>query len=192
MKIDKINSTMFFGLVLFMAMIVPVGMRDNGVAAAQSVNKPDAPQQVKKVMPLSGYQLYQGHRIFLGTVPPVRLPFIYSFTITDTTGTWTTTVTVSCFQTRFVSNVSPTGTVAGTPGFSWTGIKDPRARYGVELDDGGGKRIWNDYAISGSSIMYSGPALIPGMTYSYLVLVECSSTCCNQGSSFVSGSFIYR
>lgn len=211
MKIKKLKTAWLPALLLFVATILLGGIRGNSIAAAQSMNttealhhgatgvlvsslsddqKPLSP--VVQSTPQSGYQLSAGHQIFLGTVPPAQVPFTHTFTATDSTGTWTTTVTVSCFQLRFVSNISPSGTVTGTPKFSWTGINDPNAQYGVELNDNSGNRIWNEFSLSGTSVDYSGPALIPGMTYTYLVLVESSSTCRNQGSSFVSGSFTYR
>lgn len=130
--------------------------------------------------------------VFISTTYPTGLPFTYTFTITDATGTWTATSTVSCFQVQFATNLSPTGTVTGTPTFSWTGIGDTGATYGVELHDPtGGPNIWNSYDISGTSIVYSGPALTPGATYEYNVQVSSSSACSNE-SSFAQGSFTYR
>ena len=134
-------------------------------------------------------------QISFGTTYPTGLPYTYTFSITDTTGTWTATSTVSCFQEQFVSNISPTGTVSGTPTFSWTGINDSNARYGVQVNDSNGNWLWANYYISGTSIVYNGPALTPGKTYGYAVSVESSSACSNPtsgGGSYVGGSFTYQ
>ena len=130
-------------------------------------------------------------QVSFGTTFPAGLPFTYTFSITDTT-TWTATSTVSCFQERFATNLSPTGTVTGTPTFSWTGIGDSSATYGLELNDSSGNnQIWSSYNISGTSIVYGGPALTSGTTYSYFVSVRSSSACSNQ-SSFAYGSFTHQ
>jgi hypothetical protein len=127
--------------------------------------------------------------VSFGTTYPAGLPYTYTFMITDTT-TWTATSTVSCFQAPFATNLAPIGPVTGTPTFSWTGIVDAGATYGVELHDNNGNRIWNSYGISGASIVYNGSPLTPGMTYNYNVVVESSSTC-SSGASFAQGSFTY-
>ena len=129
-----------------------------------------------------------GSIISFGTTYPTGLPLTYTFTITDPTGTWTTNSTASCFQEQFPTNISPSGTVTGTPMFSWTGINDPNARYAVELNDNNGNPVWHNHGITGTSIGYTGPALTPGTTYEYDVSIE-SSTACNNGSSFVTGGF---
>lgn len=134
-------------------------------------------------------------QISFGTTYPTGLPFTYTFTITDATGTWTATSTVSCFQEQFVSNISPTGPVTGTPTFSWTGIDDPSPVYGVQVNDSNGTWLWANYFISGTSVVYNGPALTPGMTYGYVVSVQSSSACSNPtsgGGSSVGGSFTYQ
>jgi hypothetical protein len=198
MKIKNLKTAWFLGLLLFMATIITaVTGYSSSTYGANSIQQPAPPpvdygSPALAAVPVAGYQLSPGQQILPGTTPPASLPFTYRSTITDTTGTRTTMITVSCFQKEFVTNISPTGTLTGTPTFSWTGINDPSAMYGVELSDNDGNRIWNNNDISGTSIVYTGPALIPGMTYSYLVLVEGSSTCSNQGSSFVSGRFTYR
>jgi fibronectin type 3 domain-containing protein len=132
--------------------------------------------------------------ISFGTTYPTGLPFTYTFTITDATGTWTATSTVSCFEQQFVSSISPTGTVSGTPTFSWTGINDPSPVYGVGVNDPNGNGLWANYFISGTSIVYGGPALTSGATYGYVVSVQSSSACNNPtsgGGSYVAGSFTY-
>jgi hypothetical protein len=133
--------------------------------------------------------------ISFGTTYPDGLPFTYTFTITDATGTWTATSTISCFQQQFVSNVSPTGSVTGTPTFSWTGIDDPSPVYGVQVNDSNGTWLWDAHFISDTSIVYNGPALTPGITYGYVVSVQSSSTCSNPtsgGGSSVGDSFTYQ
>jgi hypothetical protein len=97
---------------------------------------------------------------------------------------------VSCFQQQFVANISPTGTVTGIPTFSWTGINDPNAIYGVQVNDSNGNWLWANYHVSGSSIGYNGSALTSGMTYGYAVSLVSSSTCSDQGS-FIPGTFTY-
>jgi hypothetical protein len=134
-------------------------------------------------------------QISFGTTYPTGLPFTYTFTITDATGTWTATSTVSCFQEQFPTNISITGTATGTPTFSWTGINDPSPVYGVEVQDSNGNFVWANYFISGTSIVYNGPALTPGMTYGYAVSVQSSSACINPtsgGGSYVAGNFTYQ
>ncbi len=127
--------------------------------------------------------------VSFGTTYPTGLPYTYTFTINDSS-TWTATSTVSCFQELFATNLSPTGSVTGTPTFSWTGIADSTARYGMELHDNGGNSIWNNYDIAGTSIVYNGPSLTPGVTYNYNVNVQ-SSSACSSGTSFAQGSFTY-
>jgi len=129
-------------------------------------------------------------QVFFGTSYPAGLPFTYTFAITDSTGTRTFTSTVSCFQQQFVTSISPKGNVYGTPTFNWTGIADPSAVYGVEVSDSTNNQIWHTYNVSGTSTAYSGPALTPGMTYGYNVLVM-SSAACRSGVSFARGSFTY-
>ncbi len=184
-------KTTISGALLLMTAIILGIAGSTGRAAASSTGKAPLPPVVQ-FTPHAGYQYFADHQTFLGIAPPAHMPYTFTYAITDTTGTWTTTATVSCFQMRFVSGVAPAGTVAGTPTFSWTGIHDPKAVYGVELNDSTGKRIWSNHAIAGTSIVYDGPALTPGTTYTYYVLVESSSTCSEQASSFVTGSFTYK
>ena len=128
--------------------------------------------------------------VSFGTTTPAGLPYTYTFSITDPAGTTTATSQVACFQDAFVTALMPSGTVSGIPTFSWTGISDPAAMYGVELNDSVNTRIWSSYGIAGNSILYNGPALVSGMTYNYNVLIE-SSTACGYGQSFAQGSFSY-
>ena len=128
--------------------------------------------------------------VSFGTIYPTGEPFTYTFAITDATGTRTATSTVSCFQVPFADNLSPTGSVTGTPTFSWTGIGDSSAKYAVDLRDINGNNVWHKDNIYGDSIVYNGPALAPGMTYTYTVIVKKSSAC-SDGDSFAEGSFTY-
>lgn len=127
--------------------------------------------------------------VSFGLAYPSGLPFTYTFTITEATGIRTATSTVSCFQEQFATNVSPSGTVSGSITFSWTGISHSNAQYEVQLSSSAG-RIWESPDVSGTSVAYTGPALTPGATYYYDVVVTRSSTC-NQ-ESFARGSFTYQ
>ena len=128
-------------------------------------------------------------QVFFGSAYPA-LPYTYTFTISPSTGTPTTaTSTVSCFQQQLVTNVYPAGSVMGTPTFSWTGINDTNATYAVQLNDNN-NRLWDSNSVSGTSVVYNGPALTPGKTYSYDVVVLSSSACSN-GQSFAQGGFTY-
>jgi hypothetical protein len=73
----------------------------------------------------------------------------------------------------FATNIQPTGIVTGTPTFSWTGISGTTGAtgYQVQLYDSQNNFVWIG-AVDGvnqTSIVYSGPALISGMTYHYLL-----------------------
>lgn len=131
----------------------------------------------------------EGIGVSFGKTYPVGLPYTYTFTINDTS-TWTATSTVSCFQENFATINSPTGTVTGTPIFSWTGISDFGAEYAVQVNDSNYNQIWQAKNLSGTSIVYGGPNLASGATYHYFVGVE-GSNACSAGSSFASGSFTY-
>jgi len=126
---------------------------------------------------------------FLGTTDPGGLPYTYTFTINDGTGTWTADSQVSCFQKYFATNLSPTGTVSESITFSWTGIGDPAAEYQVQLSGPSDDRIWDSSDVSDTSVAYTGPALTPGTAYYYYVVVTQSSTC-DEEESFAQGSFI--
>jgi hypothetical protein len=118
------------------------------------------------------------------------LPLTYTFSITDATGTWTSTSKMSCFQESFATNLSPIGQVTGTPTFNWTGINDVNALYQVQLSDVNFNSIWNSQKVSNNSILYNGPALSSGMTYNYAVVITHSSSCDQQ--SLAQGSFTYQ
>ena len=127
--------------------------------------------------------------VYFGTSYPTGLPYTYTFYITDNGGTWTATSSVDCFQQDFATNLSPAGTASGTPTFSWTGITDVNARYQVQLNIDG-DRIWDSPDVNGTLILYSGPALIPGTTYHYDVVLNRSSACDEE--SFAQGTFTYQ
>ncbi|MFH1489316.1 MAG: carboxypeptidase regulatory-like domain-containing protein, partial [Pseudomonadota bacterium] len=85
-------------------------------------------------------------------------------------------------------------TDTGTPTFSWDGITDPSPVYGVQVNNSNGDWLWANYFISGTSIVYNGPALTPGMTYGYVVSVQSSSACSDPtsgGGAYVAGNFTY-
>jgi hypothetical protein len=95
-------------------------------------------------------------------------------------------------MTLFASNLSPTGTITtATPTFSWTGISASDAVYSVWLNNNSGNTIWEQDDITGTSVVYNGPALTSGMTYSYTVSATSRSTCLD-GNSQVNGSFTYN
>jgi hypothetical protein len=129
---------------------------------------------------------------FWATLPANGLPYTYTFTIVTNGATTQQSATVSCFQQLYATNLSPTGQISGTgnPTFNWTGINDANPVYGVQVNDGNGNQIWQNNNINGTSIVYNGPALTPGATYNYNVVVNSSSTC-NNGASFAQGSFTY-
>ncbi len=124
-----------------------------------------------------------------GTSYPA-LPLTYTFSVTDATGTWTTTHKVPCFQEPFVANLLPTGNVSGTINFSWTGINDPNALYQVQLSDNNNNRLWDSPMTYGTSMTYNGASLTSGATYRYVVVITKSSSC--DSESFVQESFIYQ
>jgi len=139
------------------------------------------------------WNTYSNMNPSLGSTYPSGLPYTYTYTITDASGTWTTTqLSESCVQQQFPSNLTVTGATTGTPTFSWTGIGDASAVYLMELQNpAGGNYLWSTYNATGTSIVYNGPALTLGVTYYYYFGVQSSSTC-NGGSSLASGSFTYQ
>jgi len=127
--------------------------------------------------------------VFFGTSYPAGLPYTYTFSISAST-TSSATSTISCFQVPVATNVAPTGSVTGTPAFSWTGIADSGAVYRVEVNDSAYNRVWNSNQTSGTALTYTGPALILGASYNYNVVVDGAAACAN-GQSFAQGSFTY-
>jgi hypothetical protein len=135
----------------------------------------------------------QSYQVDLGSTLPTGLPYTYTFTVTTASGTTTKTSTLTCFQQELVTNLAPTGTVSGAITFTWTGITDPGATYGVWMQDpnsGVNAALWSSYGLTGTSNVYGGPALTPGTTYNYSV--QASGGTCSIGSAYVVGSFTYQ
>ena len=155
MKIKNLKSAYFVGMYLFVAAIMTAtagyGSSTNGTNGM--VQKPAPPPLDSATPALSGYQLYPGQQILPGTTPPAGIPFTYTVTITDTTGTWTTSTTVSCFQKEFVTNISPAGTVTATAHFA-----------GLHHKDG-------DYAIHDQRMVAHSPRKRSGKCFRY---AECN------------------
>ena len=140
-----------------------------------------------------GDSLNPSYNMPMGPTYPGGLPLTYVFTVTSASGTTTQTANVSCFQQQFVSNVAPSGAVSGAITFTWTGISDPGATYGVWVQDPNGTgALWNSYGLTGTTNNYGGPALVPGTTYNYSVQAVGSSSTCSNGTSSVVGSFTYQ
>jgi hypothetical protein len=115
----------------------------------------------------------------IGVTTP-SLPYLYTFTITDTGTagtTWVETATISCFV-ALPTDLGPTETVTtATPTFDWSPVGDG-AVYQIELHDSGDALIWTSDKTLSTSINYSGdPALISGNTYHYTVNVKGTSAC---------------
>jgi len=128
--------------------------------------------------------------VSLGAAYPAGLPYTYTFTIADAGGTRTATDVVSCFQSQLPTNLSPAGTASGTPTFSWTGINDPRAEYRVQLNTSSLEYVWGTRSSFSTAVVYAGPALTPGASYTYWVIVEYASSC---GSASVGrATFTYQ
>jgi hypothetical protein len=99
------------------------------------------------------------------------------------------TAVVECFMDELPSNLSPTGTIAGNPTFTWTRVGQTHVQYQVQLEDADYARIWeSDELEDMSSVVYNGPPLTPGMTYQYYVQAQTNSGSC---SSLATGSFTF-
>jgi uncharacterized repeat protein (TIGR02543 family) len=119
------------------------------------------------------------------------LPLSYTYTVTDTS-TWHKTISVSCFMKSLATITAPTsgGTVGTTtPTFTWTGISASDAVYDVFVLDGSYNQIWKK-RMTGTSVVYSGPAFSTGTTYSFNVQAGSYSTC-KDGTSTVDVQFTY-
>ena len=133
--------------------------------------------------------------VFLSeNTPPGCFPS-YTFTAVRKAGagggTVTETRTITGYVQEFATNLLPTGTVTGTPTFSWTGIAGATG-YSVQVSDNLIlHQIWG-IVLDGpqTSIVYSGPALVPGQTYYYYVNSNISTTGVSN-QSIVEGSFTY-
>jgi len=117
------------------------------------------------------------------------LPYTYNFTITDGIS-WVETATVSCFVEPLPTVTAPTGTAtSATPTFSWNAVTDALA-YSVKVKDGSGTIIiWESDRTTSTSVVYSGPALTSGNTYSYNVYVR-GTNACMLGKSLTTAWFV--
>jgi chitodextrinase len=129
-----------------------------------------------------------GSQIFFGPTHP-QPPLTYVFAVTGGSGTRMETAVVECFMDELPSNLSPTGTIAGNPTFTWTRVGQTHVQYQVQLEDADYARIWeSDELEDMSSVVYNGPPLTPGMTYQYYVQAQTNSGSC---SSLATGSFTF-
>jgi len=129
----------------------------------------------------------------LGTEPPATPP-TYTITITDNAGTHTYERSITGYVVEFASNLAPTGSINDPPTFSWTGISNAHG-YSFSMHDSNHNHVWSDYEIhpvpsNTYSLTYSGPALVPGETYTYYVGSHIE-TDGNWNGSFISAAFTY-
>ncbi|MBU4449644.1 MAG: dockerin type I repeat-containing protein, partial [Proteobacteria bacterium] len=110
------------------------------------------------------------------TAPAVPLDYVFTISYTGGTGT---SPEIQTFQVKTVVNVAPlqasltpaAGSTATRPlTFSW-GSAGTGYRYGVEVNDANYNRIWSAYDLTGTSVVYSGPALGGGQ-YIYHLLTQ--------------------
>ena len=102
---------------------------------------------------------------------PPALPLVYIFTITDEAGNrYVFKDEVLSYVNNFATNLTPTGgqTVTDKLVLTWIGINMPDVRYMVQLNDEQGNRIWDSPPTTATSLVYDGPALVPG-NYQYYV-----------------------
>jgi len=127
---------------------------------------------------------------FLGSNAPTE-PQIFSFTITDASGSYTFEKTLTGYVTQFAENLSPTGDAGGTITFAWTGIPGADG-YSLELSDNQNNRIWNAYNLSSMthSVVYGGPELETGHIYHYTVVSQIKTDGVSN-HSYASASFTY-
>jgi hypothetical protein len=111
--------------------------------------------------------------LYFGSTHPAP-PLEYTFTVNDSSGSWTATDTIDCFMTEFATNLAPSGTVVGSPTvFTWTKVSQTNIEYQVQVNDSFYNRIWDSpILIDASSVAYSGPALTLGGTYNYYVVAD--------------------
>lgn len=124
--------------------------------------------------------------LFFGATHPTP-PLAYIFHVTDASGTTTMNTTICCFVEEFAANLSPSGTVMGSPEFTWTRIQQTGITYQVQVSDSGGNRVWDSARGTGTYRKYAGPALIPQNTYTYWV----ASSDEEGNESFAEGSFVF-
>ena len=108
---------------------------------------------------------------FGANTPP--LSNVYSATVTPKTGspsTKTFSIRATGFLTAFPTNIQPSGGAnvsTAVPVFSWTPpAGNVNYTYGVNLQSlPGYTQVWSTSSISGTSISYAGPPLVPGTQY---------------------------
>ena len=119
-----------------------------------------------------------------GSTTAPSLPVTYTFTLDNGSTTWTETATASCLTSDYPTNLNATSSL--TPAFSWTGVGEAGAVYQVGVWDSGNNNIWNSAKTTGTSVVYSGPALASGTQYSFSVQVK-GTTACPHGQSYSHG-----
>ncbi|RME34294.1 MAG: hypothetical protein D6786_05315, partial [Gammaproteobacteria bacterium] len=112
-----------------------------------------------------------GNVLFGQSAPTV--PLHYNFVITDAYGQHTIGDSVGFFVQNMVTGVLPAdgSVVSATPQFSWTGVADAGASYGIALRDGYGQTVWSVSGLTQNGYAYTGPALTSGARYDYIVSV---------------------
>lgn len=127
--------------------------------------------------------------LYFGSTYPAP-PLEYTFTVNDSSGSWTATDTIDCFMTEFATNLEPSGTINGSLAtFSWDLVSQTNITYQVQLDNSSNNRIWNSpKLIDASSVAYSGPALTLGGTYYYYVVADPQVD--EECASFAEGNFL--
>lgn len=140
---------------------------------------------------------YNNTPVVIGSAPVTSPSYpSYTFTFTPkTTGAVIPPVTkaITGYVTEFATNLSPSGSIATTPTFSWMAAAGTISGYGIELSDAStGNRVWSFYDIppTQTSVQYAGPALVTGKTYNYNIITQIE-----QGdawnASFAQGSFTW-
>jgi hypothetical protein len=126
---------------------------------------------IKGVYPFYPNQWWSKPNVNLGDNPP-SLPLVYTFTITDKTGTYNIYDSVQSYVVNFTTNLLPEGTQTSGDSlvFSWTGVEIEGVKYKVELCDKNWNRIWDSPLITDTSFTYNGPVLALG-DYQYFVCV---------------------
>ncbi len=106
-----------------------------------------------------------------GTSQPA-LPLTYTLTIVENQASTTATATVNNFVNVFAVPSYPAigQAISDLQSFSWTGVGSG-FRYGVELNDSNGVRLFDIHDITATSVAYTGQPLVPG-SYSYFLQVR--------------------
>lgn len=114
-------------------------------------------------------------------------PLTYTFHVTDAVGTTTIDATICCFVEEFATNLSPSGTVMGSPEFTWTRVQQTGITYQVQVSDSSGNRVWDSEESTSTYKKYTGPALTAQNTYTYWVVARDQE----DNESFAAGSFVF-